>query len=229
MLFGDECEILSEKCDFWEIETDYGYRGFVKKESLCPKSFKSNYIVSVPFADVLFQDSNGKKPFLSLPFGAKLSAEEYAQNPKYFRLKGYKTPLFIHKNHIKPISFPKKQEEFRYSVARTAIAYIGVQYRWGGRTPLGIDCSGLCFNAYRQNGINIWRDADMEKSENLYPIPFNKAEIGDLMFFKGHMAMYLGEGRIIHASSEKGCVLIEKYENNKYLKENYISTGTIFK
>ena len=92
----------------------------------------------------------------------------------------------------------------------------------------GVDCSGLCFNAYRFNGINIWRDADITRSPNLKKIDYKRARLGDLMFFKGHIAMYLGGGIIIHSSASAGRVVIENVENNDYLKEIYICTGTVF-
>ncbi|MBR4279122.1 MAG: C40 family peptidase, partial [Clostridia bacterium] len=95
-------------------------------------------------------------------------------------------------------------------------------------TPYGVDCSGLCFNAYRFNGINIWRDADFERSESLRKIDLAEAKKGDLLFFKGHVAMYLGDGEIIHASASAGRVVIENYDDKEGLKEIFICVGTAF-
>ncbi len=230
MLFGDECEIIDEKGDFWKIKTDYGYFGYIKRDGIDPKRFNPNYIVISPFADLLFQGKNYYKPFLSLPMGARVYVSEADAGQRYFKvLLQNGQEFFIHKNHIRPLcSRPKTETDIRKAVAESAKAYLDVQYRWGGRTPFGIDCSGLCFNAYRQNGINIWRDAKPEMTPDLREISYECARLGDLMFFKGHMAMYLCDGYIIHSSASRGNVAIEKYENNSYLKEIYISTGTLF-
>ena len=52
--------------------------------------------------------------------------------------------------------------------------------------------------------------------------------MGDLLFFKNHMAMYLGNGKIIHSSAENGCVAIENYNENKKLQDIFICAGTAF-
>ena len=70
--------------------------------------------------------------------------------------------------HIDAVSQlePKEQEDadalrleeaFRESIVQTAYSYLGTQYRWGGKTACGIDCSGLAFMSYFRNGILIWR------------------------------------------------------------------------
>ena len=48
---------------------------------------------------------------------------------------------------------------FREQVIQSAFRYLGTPYRWGGKTPAGIDCSGLCSMAYMLNGAYIYRDA----------------------------------------------------------------------
>ena len=56
---------------------------------------------------------------------------------------------------------PRYAEEaaLRRAVTETAKLYLGTHYRWGGKTPMGIDCSGLVSMAYWLNGVTIWRDA----------------------------------------------------------------------
>ncbi len=231
MLYGEEAEIIDELGGFYKVKTEYGYIGWTIKSNLFEKLHDANHIVVTPFADLLFEGKNYFQPPITLPRGARVDVGFSHKEGRYgFAVLPSKRIYYIHKNHVAPIETINKQseEELREALVATAKEYLGVQYRWGGRTHHGVDCSGLCFNAYRFNGINIWRDAEFEKSETLREIPFEEAKKGDLVFFEGHIAMYIGNGEIIHSTASKGKVVIEKYEENKYLKEIFICVGTAF-
>ena len=230
-LFGEEAEIIDELGGFCKIKTDYGYVGWTIKQNLFEKLHDANHIVTTSFADLLFEGRNFFHSPITLPKGARVDVGFSHKEDKYgFAVLPSKRIYYIQKDHIKPLALIKAQDEstLRNSIVETAKSYLGVQYRWGGRTFMGIDCSGLCFNAYRFNGIDIWRDADIEKSQNLRKIGLHEAKEGDLLFFEGHIALYLGNGEIIHSSASKGKVVIEKFEDNAHLKEIYICTGTAF-
>ncbi len=96
------------------------------------------------------------------------------------------------------------EERFRKAVADTARTYLGVQYRWGGKTAAGIDCSGLVSVSYMLNGILIYRDAKIMDGFPLKEIRREDRKPGDLLFFPGHVAMYLGEGLYIHSTGRIG-------------------------
>jgi cell wall-associated NlpC family hydrolase len=90
----------------------------------------------------------------------------------------------------------------------TALKYLGSPYLWGGRSPFGIDCSGLSQMVYKINGIQIPRDAN-KQAEIGETIDFiNEAIEGDLVFFDNeegniiHVGIYLGKSKIIHASGK---------------------------
>lgn len=229
VLFGEEVEILDELNGFYKVKTDYGYIGWTEKTNLFENRYDVNSVVTASFADLLITPEYFHSPKMTLPKGAGLKIEK-CENKRFCKVvlpNG--NELYIHKNHISPINIKKQSEnEKRDSIINTAKSYLGVQYRWGGRTHKGIDCSGLCFNAYRFNGIPIWRDAYIEKSESLGKIELSKAKKADLLFFKGHVAMYLGRGDIIHSTASKGGVVIEKLKENDYLKDIFICVGTAF-
>ena len=96
------------------------------------------------------------------------------------------------------------EEELRNSVVEAAKLYMGVQYRWGGKTPQGIDCSGLVGAAYLLNGVKLYRNASIEEGFPVHEIDRAKMKKGDLLFFKGHVAMYIGDGMYIHSTSRAG-------------------------
>ena len=85
--------------------------------------------------------------------------------------------------------------------------YIGVRYRWGGRTKKGIDCSALVQNSYSSIGIRLPRCSydQFEKGEF---VDTSNIEVGDLLFLKNrkrvnHVGVYIGNDKVIHASGRK--------------------------
>lgn len=99
----------------------------------------------------------------------------------------------------------EKEEELRRKLTASAMRYLGVQYRWGGKSSQGIDCSGLLFMSYMENGILIFRDARLHSDFPVQEISKEKLSEGDLIYFPGHVAMYLGAGRYIHATASAQC------------------------
>ncbi len=92
-------------------------------------------------------------------------------------------------------------------IIRQAKKFIGTPYLWGGVTPFGYDCSGLVQILYRMEGIKLPRDS---KDQQNAGIKIDRASIqkGDLLFFKGHVAMAIDSFRIIHSSLGEGGVAI---------------------
>lgn len=99
---------------------------------------------------------------------------------------------------------------FRESLVKSARAYLGVQYRWGGKSSQGLDCSGLVFMSYLENGVLIYRDAKILPEYPVHEISRDGLKAGDLIFFPGHVAMYMGDGMYIHATAfeQTPCVTI---------------------
>ncbi|MCI5650184.1 MAG: C40 family peptidase [Fusicatenibacter sp.] len=101
------------------------------------------------------------------------------------------------------------EKAFRDALVDCAKSYLGTQYRWGGKSSSGLDCSGLTFLCYQMNGILIYRDAKLRPDYPVQPIEPEQIKKGDLLYFPGHIAMYLGRGRYIHCTGNKesfGCV-----------------------
>ena len=106
------------------------------------------------------------------------------------------------------------EDAFRAAVCAQAKKYRGTEYRWGGKSGRGIDCSGLVSSAYMQCGVLIYRDAKIVEGWPMHEVAFEDKKPGDALFVPGHVALYLGEGRYIHSTGAavSGGVVINSLE-----------------
>lgn len=87
-------------------------------------------------------------------------------------------------------------------IVAAAALYLGCPYLWGGRSWLGIDCSGLVQNAFRDIAVTVLRDTDMQQGTIGEAVPVSgQADLrrGDLLYLPGHVLIYDGDGDAIHA------------------------------
>ncbi len=115
-------------------------------------------------------------------------------------------------------------------ITELAQKYLGVPYRFGGQSPEGFDCSGFTSFVYKKAGYSLPRDAG-EQFQALKPIKVPRP--GDLVFFKidgksiGHVGIYLGNLRFIHAPSTGKTVSIADMRIS-YWKQRYAGARTVF-
>jgi len=114
-------------------------------------------------------------------------------------------------------SLPPKAEPTVECVLKEASQYEGAPYLWGGRSPLGIDCSGLVKNAFDACGASTPRNAGPQWTWSLLQPVVAQPQLrrGDLLFFRGaspkpdqqdmvkHVGLYVGEGRFLHATTSE--------------------------
>jgi len=105
------------------------------------------------------------------------------------------------------------------SVVDIARKYIGSPYKFGGHGAVpgeGMDCSRFVQNVMRNMGVAISRTTRTQKNEG-QPVSFNNMQPGDCIYYDGDVVMYIGSGKIIHAS-QRGVV-----EENIYDTKNIVS------
>jgi cell wall-associated NlpC family hydrolase len=112
----------------------------------------------------------------------------------------------------------------------TAMQMVGVPYRWGGSTPEGFDCSGLVQYAYSNAGLRLPRTA-ADQMDAAAPVTLENAQAGDLLFFRdggrtSHVAIYLGEGRFVHAPSTGNQVSLDSF-GNTYWRMRFARAGRV--
>jgi cell wall-associated NlpC family hydrolase len=100
--------------------------------------------------------------------------------------------------HLRPVG------EMEPDYLTTAIRFVGVPYLWGGKTSMGLDCSGLVQLSLQFAGVmNCPRDSDMQAAalgEAVDP-DARLAQRGDLVFFPGHVGMVIDDGVLLHANA----------------------------
>ena len=99
------------------------------------------------------------------------------------------------------------------NIANYACQFVGHPYVAGGTSLTnGADCSGFVYSVYKAFGINVPRTSYSQASYGR-EVSYQNAQAGDVIYYGGHVAIYLGGGRIVHASTAKTGI---KYENATY-------------
>lgn len=235
--FGQTVEVLDEAAAGWRrVRMEYGYESYIESVHLgLPLEAGEPRVVRAPWGDILSAPGYQAPLLLTLPRGSRVrllgEEGEWARLALTGGEEGY-----IRISHLAPPPADPAQREaalLRGEIAEEALGYLGCQYRWGGRTPQGLDCSGLCHGAYLLCGIAIYRNARLDEAYPVREIPLARLQIGDLLYFPGHIAIYLGGGRYIHATASAGRVVISSLRpgDRDYradLAASFLYAGSVF-
>ena len=223
---------------YCRIRMSYGYESYIHRDHLADGRYPQDgevYVVRADFADVLRKADCKSAVMLTLPRGALLLSVSVWDGWRKVRLATGEEG-FVRTSLLERFPRPECGEwELRRRIAGTALCYLGTQYRWGGRTPWGIDCSGLCHAAYLLNGIAIYRNSTLQEGYPVREIPMARLGVADLLYFPGHVALYLGMGRYVHATGRAGddCVTINSLDEacpayREDLAKGILCAGSVF-
>ena len=97
------------------------------------------------------------------------------------------------------------------SVVNYAKKFLGNPYRWGGTSLThGADCSGYVMSVYRHFGKSLPHSSYAQRSVGRRVSSLSKAKPGDIICYSGHVAIYMGNNKVIHASNRKDGIKITK-------------------
>ncbi|MBB3352173.1 C40 family peptidase [Rhizobium lentis] len=207
LLLGEEVTVF-DRADGWcwvKAASD-GYVGYLKAEALSQTGQAPTHIVTVP-RTFLYPEPELRKPHqavLSMGSRIHVAGEAETRGNHYVVLEDG-TAIFA--RHVQPIGALDGGD-----YVDIAARFLETPYLWGGRSGLGIDCSGLVQLAMLMVGRQAPRDADMQAAGLGQPIDRSEIRRGDLAFWKGHVAIFEDGETILHANGHSMTVARENFE-----------------
>ena len=195
ILYGEKFKILSKNKEWIKIKSTFdNYIGYIENKDYI-KKLSVNYKVFSLKAQVFTKLKKKNKNFL--PFGSRIQV--ISENKNYVE---FEKNRWLKKKDIKKINHKEK------NFSKIFHLFLKTKYVWGGKTFKGIDCSALLqiFNYYNETFYP--RDTvDQIRYSKKKKITKNFKK-GDIVFWKGHVAMCLNSKELIHAYGPEKKVLI---------------------
>jgi cell wall-associated NlpC family hydrolase len=195
-LKGERVTIYDSDAEGWawgQLQAD-GYVGWLPANALVgPGAAPTHKVIALrTFA---FSEPSIKSPPLeALPFGAKLAVARFDD-----RMAVTGAGAYVPAPHLAPLG------DYDSDFVAVAERFLGVPYLWGGKTALGLDCSGLVQIALTACGLPCPRDSDMQERVLGTPLSaapdYSNLKRGDLVFWKGHVGIVRDAESLLHANA----------------------------
>ena len=192
LLYGEECDVFETKNGWsWIQSRRDNYVGYTPTINLTRKIYKPNSKV-ISLRTVIYT-----KPDIKSVTKGYLSFNSLVE---VIKIKG-KYSLIKNLGWCPSLDLVKiKSSKFNH--IDLSKQYLDTPYLWGGRDSMGIDCSGLVQNLHQINNRPFPRDTDMQEIFVTNEVKFEKdLKAGDLVFWKGHVAMMIDNSNIIHSNA----------------------------
>jgi len=203
-LKGERVTIYETNAEGWawgQLSAD-GHVGWLPANALAPPGAPPTHRVTALRTLAFPGPSIKLPPIEALPLGAVLAVTRVED-----RLAVTSAGAFVPAVHLAPIG------SYETDFVAVAERFLGVPYLWGGKTALGIDCSGLVQIAFAACGIACPRDSDMQEAALGARLTaagdLSDLKRGDLIFWKGHVAILRNELSLVHANAFHMAVAIE--------------------
>ena len=195
ILYGEKFKIISKNKSWIKIKVLFdNYTGYIKNKDYT-KDHKPTHKIFILKANIYNKQKNKTKYFL--PFASKISMIQ--ENKRFVEFEKNK---WIKKSDVKNINHIEKD------YLKILKFFLKTKYVWGGKTYRGIDCSAILQLFFYYNNKFYPRDT---KDQIKYSIQKNKSGVfkkGDIIFWKGHVAICINSQKLIHAYGPEKKVLI---------------------
>jgi cell wall-associated NlpC family hydrolase len=179
------------------------YVGYMSSEGLVADVSTPTHRVAVLRTYVFPEPDSKMPPLTMLSLNARITVTE--SSGRYVRLAG---GGFVYVRHVVPAG------EVVEDYVNVAESFLGTPYLWGGRTSVGLDCSGLVQLAAAAAGHTVPRDADMQAAEAGHAIDWQEGgplSRGDLVFWEGHVGIMTSAEDFLHANAHHMTVELEPF------------------
>ena len=199
LLFGEDFDVLEARDGWsWGQARRDGYVGFVRSAALAPAAGAPTLRVAA-LRTCGFSRPDLKSAVVALiSMGGLIRAGDIRDGYVDAGEGGW-----IWAAHLESIGV------FETDAVSVAERFLGTPYLWGGRSSLGLDCSGLVQQALMASGRACPRDTDQQFAAFPRLVERRALARGDLVFWKGHMGMMLDGERMIHANAHHMAVAVE--------------------
>ena len=195
ILYGEKFKIISKNKNWIKIKALFdNYTGYIKNKYYT-KDHQPTHKIFTLKANIYNKQKNKTKNFL--PFASRISMIN--ENKKFIEFEKNK---WIKKSNIKKINHIEKD------YLKVLKMFLKIKYLWGGKTYRGIDCSAILQLFFYYNNKFYPRDT---KDQIKYSAKKNKSKVfkkGDIIFWKGHVAVCINAQKLIHAYGPEKKVLI---------------------
>ena len=195
VLFGEGVRVL-DRADGWAwVKSDFdGYVGYLPETALDAAVTPATHIVAVPRTFAYSGPDLRTPTAFALSIGSRLTVvgESETRGTRYLALESGQSVVA---GHCLPVG-----EAAGEDYVAIAGRFLETPYLWGGRSGFGLDCSALVQLSMMMAGRRAPRDSDMQATGLGTPIERDELRRGDLVFWKGHVAIMEDEATIIHAN-----------------------------
>jgi cell wall-associated NlpC family hydrolase len=201
-LKGERVTIYDANGEGWawgQLAAD-GYVGWLPDNALALPGAAPTHKVTA-LRTLMFPGPSIKLPPLEAPpLGARLAIARIED-----RMAVTQSGAYVPATHLAPVG------EYETDFVAVAERFLGTPYLWGGKTALGLDCSGLVQVALTACGVACPRDSDMQEEALGTAVSADPSTLkrGDLIFWKGHVAIVLDPSNLLHANAYHMAVAIE--------------------